>query len=58
MDEISISKERLLQILQTYIDTDLNVSETAVVLTTLTDICGCTVEEINQMGLGYLLPEQ
>ena len=56
--EHKIPYERLEQICCAYIDNDIEgASEMSYIRDILTDVCGMTKEEINQLGFGYLFPE-
>lgn len=48
---------RLIQILKTYIDNDAEYCETSVVYDKLTNICGCSLDEIKALGYEYTIPE-
>lgn len=48
---------RLIQILKTYIDNDAEYYETSVVYDRLTNICGCSLDEIKALGYEYTVPE-
>lgn len=50
-----LDPDRIMQILQTYIENDLAATESKYVLDTLRNACGCTDKEIESIGLGYLL---
>lgn len=58
MNESKLTKERIVQILQKYVLTDLEASEPEYIRNMLTDTCGCTMEEINELGFGFLFPEE
>lgn len=49
-----IATERLKEILISYIDNDLQVADYQYVRDVIRDTCGCTKEEINELGLDYL----
>ena len=52
---MQIPYERLKEILQTYITNDAAYAETEYVRDVLFDVCGCTPEEIKELGFEYLL---
>lgn len=54
MNEI-ISKERVIQILQDYVYNDVEAADTCYVRDILQDICGCTDDEMEYLGFGFLL---
>ncbi len=47
----TVSKERVIQILQDYLNRDLDEADPEFVKNTLKDTCGCTVEELKELGL-------
>ena len=49
--------ERLEEILIRYIDNDLDAADPSYVREILTNVCGCTAEEIMELGLDYLWPD-
>lgn len=55
MREEIIPYERLEQILCDYISNDAEATEISYIRETLQDICGCSNEEIIELGFGYLL---
>lgn len=56
-DDIEISKSRLVQIIQTYVENDASCAELDYIRTALADICGITPEEAQILGFGYLLQD-
>ena len=52
-----ISNERLIQMLNSYIDFDLEATEPSYVRYILTDVCGCSWEEIVELGFDGLWPD-
>ena len=50
----AVSYDRLLQILQDYVNNDAEAAEEGYVRSILKDICGVNKEEAEQLGLGYL----
>lgn len=53
--ETSITKERLIEILISYIDNDAAATDPGYIREVLTDICGCTETELKELGLyGWL----
>lgn len=51
-----MSEKRLMDILRDYILNDLDSAEPGYVRDVLTDICLCTEEEIQEIGLDWLFP--
>ena len=50
--------ERLLSIFRSYVDADYNaVAETEYVYTALSS-AGCTRDEIEELGFGFVIPEE
>ena len=49
---------RLKDILLSYIGNDLEACDPAYVREVLSDICGCDMEEIRELGLEWLWPER
>lgn len=56
-DDIEISKSRLVQIMQKYVENDANSAEPDYIREALSDICGITKEEAEILGFSYLLQE-
>ena len=53
--ETGITKERLIEILISYIDNDAAAADPGYIREVLTDICGCTETELKELGLyGWL----
>lgn len=54
----TISYERLLQILQDYVNADVaEASELEYIRETLVDTCGCSKDELEELGLDWIFPE-
>lgn len=53
-----MSKKRLMDILRDYILNDLDSAEPDYVRGVLQDICLCTSEEVFEIGLDWLFPEE
>ena len=51
-----ISRERAIQILSSYVDNDLQATETGYIYEALTQ-AGASEEEINALGFGYCIPD-
>lgn len=56
--QIKVSKVRLLEMLQRYVDFDLQAAETGYVRDVLTDVCGMTNEEAEELGFDYLFDKE
>lgn len=54
-EAIPIPNDRLMRILENYICNDLEVADPSYVYEVLTDYCGCTDEEIRQLGFAELI---
>lgn len=52
------SAERIADILCRYIDNDLQSADTDYVREVIRDVCGCTSEELEDIGLSYLFEEE
>lgn len=52
------SQERIADILCRYIDNDLQSADTDYVREVLRDVCVCTTEELEDIGLSYLFEEE
>lgn len=50
-EESDMSKERVIAILVDYIDNDLAAAEPGYVREVLRDVCGCTDEELKELGV-------
>lgn len=50
-EESDISKERVIAILVNYIDNDLATAEPGYVREVLRDVCGCTDDELKELGI-------
>lgn len=46
-----MTKERVIDILVSYIDNDLGVAEPEYVREVLYDVCGCTDDELKELGI-------
>lgn len=53
-----MDKERVISILRTYVNNDMESAEPDYVREVLYDICGCTDQELEELGLGYLIIEE
>ncbi len=51
---MTVCYDRVLQILQDYVEVDVEASETCYVRDILEDVCGVTKEEAEILGLGYI----
>ena len=49
-----ISKERLISIIQSYVENDCEAAEPGYVRETLEGLCGMDKEEAEALGLGYI----
>lgn len=54
----AITNARLIEILVGYVENDLESADTDYVREVLYDTCGCTDEELNAVGLNYLISEK
>lgn len=52
------SQKRIADILCRYIDNDLQSGDANYVREVLRDVCGCTNEELDDIGLSYLFEEE
>ena len=50
-----LDPDRLMEIIQSYVKNDLKTTENEYAINVLRNTCGCTDEEIESIGLGYLL---
>lgn len=51
----TISYDRLMEIARTYIEDDAILSEYGPIVSKLKDTCGCTKNEIEALGFGFML---
>ena len=49
--------ERTIDIIGRYVDQDLDSAEPEWVCEVLTDCCGCTKKEVEELGFYYLFPD-
>lgn len=54
----SVSKERIIQILQTYVSTDAEAAEPEYIRDMLRDTCGMSPDEIKELGFDWLFPDE
>ena len=54
----TITLERVISILQDYVDNDLGAADPAYVKEVLTDTCGCSEEELDELGFGWMNEEE
>ena len=54
----SLSKERIVQILQTYVNTDAEAADHQYIRDMLRDTCGMSMDEIRELGFGWLFPDE
>lgn len=52
-----MTRDRLLQILQDYVNNDAEAAEPEYIRNTLVDTCGCSKEEIEEIGFSWLFPD-
>lgn len=53
-----MTKERILEIIRLYIHNDEDELDSETIYGTLSDLCGCSDEEIRELGFEHLIPLQ
>lgn len=53
-----MSKKRLMDILREYILNDLDTADPEYIRTVLTDVCLCSSDEVYEIGLDWLFPQE
>lgn len=52
-----MTNERLIDIIGRYVDNDLCSAEPEYVREVLINCCGCTKDELDEIGLSYIFPD-